>query len=463
MAVNLSFFRVGKVTTFLDELDHKWKKHESSEEKLIEIDKLFVSDEIADMLKKVNVFLELREFERASEAADKIITEYPESAAGWYAKAIAITDNFCPRRTFYEDMQTGFMKYRQNALKKVSPENRYFILREFERYKQSVLEATVVLLFMRVQNGVSVILNRADDAEENFGPYILGFRHIWAQGFDESFCSMTEELIKAYPSNLVFNLYYAMNKINCENFENQLKYFNANPDDDVSDYYDRRSIKDMPLSEKSLTEFLRENNLRIKQADEAYEDGFISYIATLCQILQIDMGDVRKYYTPEALVEIEQMEREEAERLAEEERQRIEAHKRKLEEERRRKIEQQKRERRDLIIKLSLVAGFILLLVVLAFAFKDDISDFFGASNSGATEYYEAYNEFEPYYVISNDYNSINVRSGAGTDNSVVTKVTSDSLRMYPTGKTEGEWIQVSSDEFSSGWVHESVVKYVSQ
>ena len=62
---------------------------------------------------------------------------------------------------------------------------------------------------------------------------------------------------------------------------------------------------------------------------------------------------------------------------------------------------------------------------------------------------------------MSDDYTHINVRSGPGTDSSVITVLDSQFVRMYPTGNTDGNWIEVDSPDFGIGWVSNKVVQYV--
>ena len=66
------------------------------------------------------------------------------------------------------------------------------------------------------------------------------------------------------------------------------------------------------------------------------------------------------------------------------------------------------------------------------------------------------------YYIMSSDYDSINIRTGAGSDNSVLTKVKDRDQKLYPTGETSDEWIQITING-ETGWVHTSVVEFVDQ
>ncbi len=72
----------------------------------------------------------------------------------------------------------------------------------------------------------------------------------------------------------------------------------------------------------------------------------------------------------------------------------------------------------------------------------------------------EIYAEPTEYYIMSSDYTSINIRTQANSDCSVLTKVTSRETKLVPTGETSGKWIQITVNG-ETGWVHNSVVEYV--
>ena len=70
--------------------------------------------------------------------------------------------------------------------------------------------------------------------------------------------------------------------------------------------------------------------------------------------------------------------------------------------------------------------------------------------------------ETQDYYVISSDYDSINIRTGAGSDNSILTTVSDREQKLIPTGEVSGKWIQITING-ETGWVHNSVVEFVDQ
>lgn len=84
-----------------------------------------------------------------------------------------------------------------------------------------------------------------------------------------------------------------------------------------------------------------------------------------------------------------------------------------------------------------------------------DIKDTFGIADDE-----EKTTEAHDYYIKSNDYDSINIRTKSNSDSAVLTTVTSRSVKLYPTGERSGKWIQIMIDG-ETGWVHNSVVEYV--
>lgn len=87
----------------------------------------------------------------------------------------------------------------------------------------------------------------------------------------------------------------------------------------------------------------------------------------------------------------------------------------------------------------------------------EDIKDTFGIDIGDEEKTTAAAHD---YYIKSNDYDSINIRTKSNSDSAVLTTVSSRSVKLYPTGEKSGKWIQIRIDG-EIGWVHNSVVEYV--
>lgn len=118
-------------------------------------------------------------------------------------------------------------------------------------------------------------------------------------------------------------------------------------------------------------------------------------------------------------------------------------------------------------LKAIVAIAVIVALVCVAFNPVKDLLE----SKMGITDINSIFSYFEnneettvpekPHYIMNTDYESINIRSGAGSKNKVIAQVDSTSVKMYPTGNEKNGWYEVESDEFGTAWVHNSVVEYV--
>lgn len=432
---------------------------------LISIEKLCVSEEVIPLLKNVNTFLSLNEYERASVAADKIISEYPDSAAGWFAKTVAITDNFSPVNMnlnceeYNAAKRRTYLNYKNNALKMANDENAAYVSACFDKYDRLCALTTSMHTFsINFQLWVSLMdLN-------NFGEYKPAFvRELLAKLFID--CPNYEDSAKDHPDNLILCLYYALHYINRQNYKKQCEYYGVSEDKSLADYYSSKSINNLTLETISLSDVIKKLDLYPKQSNCIEYDGFISLIYSICDMVQINPGNISKYYSPQTQLEIRELEKQELERIRQEE---IQAEIRKQQEREQREKEEAERKakkKRDLIIKLVVAAVVIIAGLLCINPLIDFIEDKIGVNIRGKEPLSVIVNTTESssldYYIISDDYSSVNVRSGAGTSYSVVKNVSSKSVRMYPTGRTDGNWIEVSSDDFGVGWVSKNVVKLI--
>ena len=71
--------------------------------------------------------------------------------------------------------------------------------------------------------------------------------------------------------------------------------------------------------------------------------------------------------------------------------------------------------------------------------------------------------EKEYYYLIADDCGGIHIRTGPGKEHSSIIILRDRSLRMYPTGETNGDWIQIETDEYGIAWVNKDVVKMIEE
>ncbi len=470
MAVELGLFRTSH---FIDVCEKGLKIREerkNAEEVLIDLEKIGVSDEVLPLVKNVNTFISLKEYQRASEAADKIITEFPDSAAGWYAKALALSENFANDRAYKADADCGFFKYKQNSLKLLNDKNRDYITEQFNKYEKDVIFNTEFYCMYAVFNCVKTCLDNDQmfDDESLAAAMVLSLRKTVASASDEKNLHI-EEIARKYPNNLIFCLYFYFTRTNLVNFGEQLIYYGAAFDDDPFDYYKNRSIKNMTLAKETAEEFFKRNGLSPERSTDAATDGFISYLTTSCKLLLIDPGDPKLYYSKDALREIEQLELEEEKRIAEEERLAKEEAKRREEEKQRLYAEQKAKERKKKIVKLSITAVIIALILCLISYVKenkDAVEKFFGISNysTDSTQgYYEESTTESGYYIMASDCTAINLRKGPGTDYPIVTTLRSRSVKLTPTGKIDGDWIQVKNEKYGICWVFYNLVDYVSK
>ncbi len=444
----------------------KLKEIESFKEKnrpLIKTEKLCVSDEIIPLLKNVNTFLSLNEYERASAAADKIISEYPDSASGWFAKTVAVTENFLPVNMnlnceeYNAAKRKTYLNYKNNTLKMANHENVAYVSDCFDKYDKLCTLTTAMHTFsINFQLWISLLdLN-------NLGEYKPAFvRELLAKVYID--CPNYEDTAKDNPDNLILCLFYALHYINLQNFKKQCEYYGVSEDKSLLDYYNDKPINNLKLEEISLSDAIKKLDLYPKQSNNIEYDGFISLVYAFCELVQIDPGNISKYYSQQTQLEIRELEKQELERIREKERQaEIEREKERKKQEKE-EAERKAKKKRDLITKLVVAA----IVIVIGLLCINPLIDFIGDSIGLKSEDPEKVvlntteNNSLDYYIISDDYSSVNVRSGAGTDHSIVKNISSNSVRMYPTGKTEGNWIEVYSDDFGIGWVSKNIVKFV--
>ena len=437
------------------------KKLKDESRPLIDIQKLNVSEEIIPLLKNVNTFLSLNEYERASDAADKIISQYPDSAAGWFAKTVAITDNFFPvnfnqnSEDYNATKKQTYLNYKKNTLKMASQENTDYVSECFDEYDKICAYTTSMYTFslnFQLWGSLSGFNNLAE-----YKPALV--RETLAKVFVD--CPNYETSATDNPDDLILCLFYELHYINHQNYKNQCQYYGVSEKDSLLDYYKNKPIRNVTLEKTSLMDTMKNLNLHPKQSDCIEYDGFISLVYSICDTIEVNPGNISKYYSPETQVEIRELEKQEAERIREEERQKKVAREKALEEARRKELEIKAKKRRSIIIKLVIVAIAITACMICIKPVVNFVKDNFGSSKSVVVVEETTENINREYYVISDKYSSINVRSGAGTNYSIVTQVHSKSVRLYPTGKTSGNWIEVSSDDFGVGWVSKNIVKLV--
>ena len=436
---------------------------------LIKIENLCVSEEIVPLLKNVNTFLSLNEYERASAAADKIISEYPDSASGWFAKTVAITENFLPVNMnlnceeYNATKRKTYLNYKNNTLKMANHENIAYISECFEKYDKICAYTTAMFTYsFNFQLWVSLL------SLDNFGEYKPAFvRELLAKVFID--CPNYENTAKDNPDNLILCLFYALHYINRQNYKNQCEYYGVSEDKSLLDYYKDKVITYVKLETITLSDAIKKLDLYPKQSGNIECDGYISLIYSFCDLLQIDPGNISKYYSPQTQLEIRELEKQELERIRQEQ---IQDEIRKQQEREQREKEEKERkakEKKARITKLVIAAVVIIAGILCINPLIDFVEDKTGVNIRDQKEPI-SFNESTPtentesaYYIISDDYNSVNVRSGAGTSYSVVKNVSSKSVRMYPTGRTEGNWIEVSSDDFGTGWVSKNIVKLIKE
>ncbi len=444
----------------------------NSSQPLIDIEELMVEECLYPYIEKINSYLKVKDYAKAAETADAAINEKPDSATGWFAKIVALTRNFSPANFDVADSGVDlthkeFVALKSNALNMSTSENSAYITASLSEYEKKCVK----YLEIGSCNRFALIYDRASDPDYKDVRDMLGAvtRHSLAAPFETS--PSYEYFAKQYPESLILCVEYTLLYLNNVNADKQCAYYGIGKNDDIFDHYDKRPIKNLELSKTSLTDKMKEFGFNPAKSDCVETDGFISIMIYVCDLLGIKAGTLKNYYSSSAQEEFAKAERLAREKRAEDERRKKAAEEKKREEERKKREEREavaryEREKAEkarkrkkttgTLIKVGIVIAVIAALVALFPVIKNGLS---GVFDSSTTSRYDG----TEYYVMSDDYTAINVRSGPGTENSVITVLESRDVKMFPTGTTDGNWIEVDSPDFGIGWVSTKVVKFVTE
>ena len=398
----------------------------------IDIDKLNVDGDTQVALKNINVFFDLNEYSRADDVAEKLINDNPTSPIGWFAKAAVISKNFEPKSFGGEDLISQYKQYEkniQNALKMATGEVEEYIAEKFKKYESDCIKCT--------EGGIVDSLTLALDVNKmKENKTTQGLRCLFGGFYEEIKDCLNYALLKDQ-NNLIIDLYTALLHVNHINYKNS------------------NGI----ITSETVEGALDLMGVNPRQSTSDGEDIYITTILYLCSFLNINPGNIEKYYSAKKIKELEEQRRIEEEKKKEEERQKQEAQKRMLE-------EQKKAKRKKTIIKLVVAAVIICIVILLAKPVMNMLGDF-GKKIESPT-YVEAdiatdAPEKEYYYLIADDCGGIHIRTGPGKEHSSIIILRDRSLRMYPTGETNGDWIQIETDEYGIAWVNKDVVKMIEE
>ncbi len=405
----------------------------------LDIEKLNPDKELIPLLENINTFMLLEEYSRADDLANKIINEKPTSPVGWFAKAVVVSNNFKAKSLCDKSFIDKYKIYEKNILNaiKISSEKaKEYISEKHNNYEKECIEFT--------EGGIIHSLSLLfDDAIENRRTskevcYIL------AMAYDKD--DMRERISFALTkdqNNLYFGLYSALlhvNRINYKNYE---------------------SGYDSSTSE-TIEEALGLMFVNPRQSTSDTEDIYISVIIQLCSFLNINSDNIHKYYTEEKRKEYEEEKRIEEEKRDAEEKRKLEEL---IEEDRKHRKELKKNKIKNLIKRTVLVAFLLCVAVLLAICLvelsrsspraviAEPITEFVDQTDDGN----------HCYYVMADNCNAINVRTGPGKNYDVVTVIRDRSIKLHPTGMTDGDWIAISTEEFGEAWVNKDVVKMVEE
>lgn len=406
--------------------DIKMDNNSKTNETGLDISKLEMNEELVPLLKNVLTFIELEEYSRANDLADKIINDNPTSPIGWLAKATVASLNFTDRSYGSADavsIDKVFEKNITNAIKMSDGENKKYILSMYEQYKDTCIKDT--------EAGVVQMLTAAAEAKTaQLMRTALG-------GYYNEDKEVVSYWLTKDPENLYFCLMNALLHVNNINYQNLLSGYTYSSGEPI-------------LTDETLEEGLGLMALKPRRATTDNDDIFVSSIIVFCAMLSIKAGNLEKYYSDKRLKEIE-----EENRIADEKRK----------EEERKRQEELKKEKKKKTIKRIVIFAILIVVVLLLVnpaknLFENLEAKVMGYSDVSITEF-EGKKDKQSYYVMADDCNAINIRTGAGKKNKVVTVIKSRKVKMYPTGTTKGDWIQIETDDYGTAWVNKSVVKFV--
>lgn len=404
----------------------------------IDIDKLDADENAKTALSNINVFFDLNEYSRANDVAEKLISDNPTSPIGWFAKAAVISENFESKSygdAEFVDKCKLYEKNIQNALKMASGTAEEYISEKHKVFEEGCVKCT--------EGGIVNMLTLALDVNKTeVSKTTEGLRSLLGGVYDELRECINFALLKDQ-NNLIIDLFNAVlhvNHINHKNAENGNSF----------------------ITKETVEEALDLMGVKPRQSTSYLEDTYISVILYLCSFLNINPGNIQKYYSEEKIKELEEQKRIEEERQEEEKRRKQEEQKRKLE-------ELKKLRRKKTITKLVIAAVIIcvcLLLVKPIMNGLDSLKKDIDSSNYlDAERTTEVTEETEEafYYLIADDCGGIHIRTGPGKEHSSIIILRDRSLRMYPTGETSGDWIQIETDEYGVAWVNKDVVKLIEE
>ncbi len=404
----------------------------------INIDKINADESTKVALKNINTFFDLDEYIRADDVAEELIKSQPTSPIGWFAKAAVISENFEAKSygdAEFVDKCKLYEKNIQNALKMASGKTEEYISEKHKVFEEGCVKCT--------EGGIVNMLTLALDVNKTeVSKTTQGLRSLLGGVYDELRECINFALLKDQ-NNLIIDLFNAVlhvNHINHKNAENGNSF----------------------ITKETVEEALDLMGVKPRQSTSYLEDTYISVILYLCSFLNINPGNIQKYYSEEKIKELEEQKRIEEERRKEEERRRQEEQKRKLE-------ELKKLRRKKTITKLVIAAVLICVCLLLVKpimngldSLKKDIDSSNYLDDESTTEITEETEE-EFYYLIADDCGGIHIRTGPGKEHSSIIILRDRSLRMYPTGETSGDWIQIETDEYGVAWVNKDVVKLIEE
>lgn len=461
--MDFSTFRTAEMTGIIANTLAAYDAEREATRPLIDISRLEVPENLVPHIQNVNSFLKSGDFSQASSAADAAINEMPDSAVGWFAKIAALTRNFTPANFDSEDSHVDlshreFVALKKNTINMATPGNSAYIsarLTEYEGICRNYLEACAC-------SRIALIYQKISDPKfKSYGDTVGALtRENLALGFSNN--SSYEYSAKQYPNSLILCCEYVLLYLNAVNNDRQNAYYGKGANEDILDFIDKRPLNKLELTKTSVTDQFKAFGLAPEQSDCTEADGYISMLIYVAGRLGINIGRIKDYYSPSAQGEIAQIEQAQEE----DERRRKAAEEKRREEERKKQEARKEAERRALakqlkrkknkeiigkIVKFAVAAAVILVVIGV-------ISNIIKSFDSPKEN--SRYDSSE-YYVMSDDYTHINVRTGAGTDYDVITVLDSNEVRMYPTGETDGNWIEIDSPDFGIGWVSKKVVKFV--
>ncbi|MBR2869092.1 MAG: SH3 domain-containing protein [Clostridia bacterium] len=447
-------------------------KHLKTHENLVHSDKppinvkgLCVEEKYLPLIEEINTLLIHHKYNEIEKIADTIIKDQTDSATGWFIKYIALTNHLTPSCYTSDNHNENFLlrgitEIKNKASETATHKNSTYILDSINLYEQQSVKYTEINVCSRAL----IFFDRTlkETSNDSLPNLEATARRNAAISFAEN--PYHEKAAKDNPKSLVICAEYTLLYLNNINFKKQCDYYGVDINADVADYINQKPISELQTTEVSLVEQMNLFGFSPEQSKCTETDGYISTLLFICDLLKIDPGNLVKYYSASVHDEIEASKKAEEElRLAAQRKKEEEELKLKEKEERKKRAEITKLKAKKSLIKFSkLLAVIISISVVIALInnHKDDIADFFDSLFPETTT--SIYEKSE-YYVMSDDYEKINIRTGAGTDSPVICVLDSREVKMFPTGMENGNWIEVDSPDFGIGWVSKKVIKHINE